>query len=406
MATKPRIALWHNLPSGGSKRQVWYHVRGLVARGYSVTAFRPPVKESGYLDLREWVEEIELPLDLPPSLEGRLFAQLGKAYHLPESQQAAMMAHAELFAKRAQEFDLTFANTCYQFAVPFVARFLPHQPTLLYLNEPSRPLYEARPELPWAKTVSAKGSLKERVAGPLEDAIKLHEVRYRTREARKSAAAFKKILSNSLYSRESILRAYGLDNSVCYLGVDTALFPDLKLEREPFVLGLGLFDPNKNVRLAIDALSEIPANRPALVWICNGVQEAYRIEMEIHAESKGVKLEIRTMVSDKELVETLNRATALLYTSRLEPFGLAPLEANSCGTPVVAVPEGGIRETVLHGKNGLLGLTPEELGTHIKTLMGDKNLARQLGEGGKAWVASEWTLESSIDRLEMQIQKL
>ncbi|NBU99759.1 MAG: glycosyltransferase, partial [Spirochaetia bacterium] len=37
-----------------------------------------------------------------------------------------------------------------------------------------------------------------------------------------------------------------------------------------------------------------------------------------------------------------------------EPFGYAPLEASSCGTPVVGVPEGGIRETVKDGINGFL----------------------------------------------------
>jgi len=59
-------------------------------------------------------------------------------------------------------------------------------------------------------------------------------------------------------------------------------------------------------------------------------------------------------VSDEELVEVLNRATALVYTSRLEPFGFAPLEANACATPVVAVAEGGVRETMRNGVNGIL----------------------------------------------------
>ena len=44
----------------------------------------------------------------------------------------------------------------------------------------------------------------------------------------------------------------------------------------------------------------------------------------------------------------IHSTAAMLYAPRLEPFGLAPLEANACGLPVIAVPEGGVRETVVH----------------------------------------------------------
>jgi len=44
----------------------------------------------------------------------------------------------------------------------------------------------------------------------------------------------------------------------------------------------------------------------------------------------------------------------MVYSARLEPFGLAPLEANACATPVVAVAEGGVRESIRNGVNGVL----------------------------------------------------
>ena len=70
------------------------------------------------------------------------------------------------------------------------------------------------------------------------------------------------------------------------------------------------------------------------------------------AESHEVTFDARRSIDDSELVETLNRATAMVYAPRLEPFGLAPLEANACGLPVVAVAEGGVRETIIDGVNG------------------------------------------------------
>jgi glycosyltransferase involved in cell wall biosynthesis len=59
----------------------------------------------------------------------------------------------------------------------------------------------------------------------------------------------------------------------------------------------------------------------------------------------------RWRFSDENIVELLNRAAVMVYSARLEPFGLAPLEANACATPVVAVAEGGVRESIRNGVN-------------------------------------------------------
>jgi len=68
-------------------------------------------------------------------------------------------------------------------------------------------------------------------------------------------------------------------------------------------------------------------------------------------------------LSDLELIERYRRAALCLLTSRLEPLGLTAMEAAACGTPVVAVCEGGYRETVVDGTTGLLAdRDPEALG--------------------------------------------
>src|SRR6476660_2487586 len=52
-----RIAIWHNLPSGGGKRALYYHVRGLVERGHQIEAWCPPTADRTYLPLDELVRE-------------------------------------------------------------------------------------------------------------------------------------------------------------------------------------------------------------------------------------------------------------------------------------------------------------------------------------------------------------
>jgi glycosyltransferase involved in cell wall biosynthesis len=95
-----------------------------------------------------------------------------------------------------------------------------------------------------------------------------------------------------------------------------------------------------------------------------------------------------------------------LYTSELEPFGFAPLEANACGLPVVAVAEGGIRETVIDERNGLLApRDPAQLAAAVNRLMADTELQRRLSEQGRTWVAENWSTKLAIDRLESALAK-
>ena len=67
-----------------------------------------------------------------------------------------------------------------------------------------------------------------------------------------------------------------------------------------------------------------------------------------------MKLKILNLISDEELVLLYNKAKMVVYAPYCEPFGLVPLESMSCGTPVVGVGDGGVKETVINGKTGIL----------------------------------------------------
>ena len=58
-----KIAVWHNLPSGGGKRALYDHVSGLVARGHEVEVWAPPTAHREYLPLGRIVREHIVPLD-------------------------------------------------------------------------------------------------------------------------------------------------------------------------------------------------------------------------------------------------------------------------------------------------------------------------------------------------------
>lgn len=122
--------------------------------------------------------------------------------------------------------------------------------------------------------------------------------------------------------------------------------------------------------------------------------------MEALAESRGVSLTIKRRITDRELAALLNRTELLLYTSRLEPFGYAPIEANACGAPVVAIAEGGVREVVIDGVTGILcDRDTEQLSAAIEKLIKDSALARELGENGARIAPERWSSKTATDTL-------
>jgi glycosyltransferase involved in cell wall biosynthesis len=400
-----KIAVWHNLPSGGGKRALYYHVRGLVERGHEVSCWCLDTADQTFLPLSELAPEhvVQTEFRKPRAgLSSWLVPWYSEALaRIQEFDDACRRCAKEI---AAGQFDLLFANSAVGYNVPFVLRHL-RMKKVLYLQEPRRFLYEAAPILPWVS--SAAEDLGSSLFNPrtiLRNYPNLQTLRLQAKQEWLNVHACDRVLVNSYFSRESVLRAYGVEARVCYLGVDTTLFRNLNLERERFIVGVGSLDRTKHIDLAINAVALLPEPRPPLVWIANSESEVYRNEMTELARLLKVDLRIEMAISDEELVTKLNKAALLLYTSRLEPFGFAPLEANACGLPVVGIAEGGIRETIQDRVNGfLVNPEPESIARAAQSLLHDRGLAKRLGETAADYVQREWDVEESVSRLETSL---
>lgn len=371
----------------------------------------PETADADYLSLAELAPEHRLPFRFPAPTTGaaRLFQKISGAEDLLLSE---MNRHSQACADAiaAGGFDVLFAAPCVIFRVPRLGRYLKGRglPLALYLQEPRRELYEARPELPWIALKKNSGDSRpawRRWRERISDYRRVAYLREGARLELEDAKCYDRILVNSFYSRESIARVYGLDARVCYLGYDATRFhrADPRPPRENFIVGLGSLDYIKGVDTALEAIARLPLPRPPLVWISNFGEPVYEAEMRVLAQRLGVELRIERKISDREIVDLLNRARVLLYTSRLEPFGYAPVEAGACGLPVVAVAEGGVRETVLDDVNGLLcDRDPAEIANAI-TRLNDEELAVRLGDEGERLAKARWSPEQSIIRLEKQL---
>ena len=249
-----RIAIWHNLPSGGGKRALYDQVAGLRSRGHEIEAWCPPTADTGYSPLTNLgIRENVIPLR-PAGVSSRarrIAEEIVSQGDTEETRRAhAMDEHSIKVAAaiHATNSDVLLAHPCQFYAAAAIGRHV-KLPSALYLQEPFRAFYEAMPQLPWL------ADRAEDLRGRLRQSNRLRAMRMQARQERANAAAYDLLLVNSLFSRESLLRAYGLDSRVCTLGVDTQRFQNLNLPREPMVIGIGSIHPHKNVKLVVQAMA-------------------------------------------------------------------------------------------------------------------------------------------------------
>lgn len=383
-----RVAVWHNFSSGGGKRALYYHVRGLVERGHHVVSFCTPQADQTFLPLSTLVEERVVPLDLREPKPLRVLHRARWRHTVPRIIKK-MDAHCRAVADAiGDDFDVVVSTSCQYLAVTPIGTYV-RPPSVLYLQEPNRRLYEALRLLPWLES-SRVIRAAIRTQGHAELA---------------AIAGYDRVLVNSRFSRESVLRAYGVRSQVCYLGIDTDLFHPPAAPERDYVVGVGSFTPEKNIGLAIEALGRVKPPRPPLVWIGDhAFSDRYVAELEQQANAAGVVFSPRRRVSDEELVALVGGARLMVYSPLLEPFGFAPLEANACGVPVVAGAEGGVREAIADGVSGLL-VEPDAdaLAEGIERLWRNPTEAATLGASAREHVLRSWTLEAADDRFEQHL---
>ncbi len=185
---------------------------------------------------------------------------------------------------------------------------------------------------------------------------------------RRSARAASQIITDSAFSASEIRAAYGIPAeriTVAPLGVSAAFAPaDSSLPQElpagvghPFLLHVGDLHERRNLPLVLDALLEarrhfgaLPALSLVLAGIDRGIAEGLcGIARDADAAEAVV---ILGAVEEQQLRLLYRSATALVYPSRYEGFGLPVLEAMASGTPVIASRAASIPEVL--GDAGIL----------------------------------------------------
>ena len=181
------------------------------------------------------------------------------------------------------------------------------------------------------------GRLRNRVLKPMLAGL--------ARWDRATAGRVDRYVANSRYVAGRIRRYYNRGSIVVYPPVDTAFYrPADRREPDPSFLVVSALVPYKKVEVAVEACRH--AGVPLKV-VGRGPEMA-RLQ-----RLAGPAAEFLGWRSDEEVRALYQRAAAVLLPG-VEDFGMVPVEAQACGTPVVALDSGGARETVIDGATGVL----------------------------------------------------
>ncbi len=185
------------------------------------------------------------------------------------------------------------------------------------------------------------------------------------------------------------------------VAAETAVRRKFNLPR-PFCLAVGTIEPRKNLPFLVEAFSTAKREDHDLVIVGKpgwDTDVLYQRIRQLHVDQR---VRVLDYVDEQELLTILRMATALLFPSRYEGFGLPLLEAMACGTPAVSSTAASLPEV---GGDAVLYADPADLDAwrdHISRIVGDAGLRTALREKGLARAASftwERTAKLSLEAL-------
>jgi D-inositol-3-phosphate glycosyltransferase len=214
------------------------------------------------------------------------------------------------------------------------------------------------------------------------------------------------------------LAAMGVDpekTRIVPCGVDTRQFapgPSTS-RRRPRLLIVGRLVPRKGSDIALEALTRIP--EAELVVVGGPPPELLAADNEAErlaslAAGLGVSDRFRMLggVARDEMPNVLRSADVVLCPARYEPFGIVPLEAMSCGIPVVASAVGGHLDTVVDRRTGRLVPVgdPEALAQAVNEVLDSPNAGADMGWAGRRRVLANYGWDRIAERTEAVYREL
>jgi glycosyltransferase involved in cell wall biosynthesis len=175
---------------------------------------------------------------------------------------------------------------------------------------------------------------------------------------------------------------------IVHNGVETKKYTPSFEDRDekPTLCYVGRLKRYKRVEILLRAVKRLSEDFPDIrLRVAGKGDDAERLEemakelgMEDHVEFLG-------FITSEEKLDLLRRSWVFAMPSEKEGWGITGLEANACGTPVVAFDVPGLRDSVKHGISGLLAKDDDGFHNAIGSILSDDELRRTLSHSAREW---------------------
>jgi starch synthase len=221
-----------------------------------------------------------------------------------------------------------------------------------------------------------------------------------------------RIIAVSRHERDDILELFNVKPSqvvVIHNGIDLDLYRRTSADAarkqfgidSDYVLFVGRTSRQKGMEHLVEAMQWV--DEPVRCVCCTSAPDTKKVEEEMAARvaAQPRVIWINTLLEEEQYVELYSNARVFVCPSVYEPFGIINLEAMACETPIVASAVGGILETVVADKTGLLvdPGNPRSLADAINALLRDREMAQHFGKAGRKRVEQHFSWRSIARRI-------
>jgi glycosyltransferase involved in cell wall biosynthesis len=268
-----------------------------------------------------------------------------------------------------KNYDVVLVNPSKFTQAPFILRFIKTK-KIYYCMEPLRLVYD--PMIKPDKNLDLIRYLYEKTIRQIRKIIDKQNVGF--------ANGY---ISPSKYLADIFNKVYKKQAEVVYCGVDTKFFIPSNIKKNNDLLFVG----SRNFLDGYYFFNEVLQDM--------GKKINYK---ELLSED--------TWLTDVELREVYRHTKILVATSHNEPLGLVPLEAMACGCVVVAVDEGGYRETITNKTTGLLlPRNSKTFSIELNKLLNNPKLIEKFAVQGISLVNRDWNWKVCANQLEKTLDK-
>lgn len=363
-----KIAFYHELHKGGARRGTNEFARQLKSRGHTVDLYI--IGRNKDLSEYNYYNHIFFYNFKPKIWEGHNWK---RRLYKDTIELIKILFLNRKIAKNINKknYDLTYIAASQYIESPFILQFL-KMPKFFFCNDPYyRIIYE--PELFNKKKLNKFKIFYEYV----NRFIRKYIDRWNIKKA-------DYIISVSEFVKKSFNSVYGkTEGHVINYGVDVSFFTPKKIEKDIDILYIGSYD-------FLDGY-------PLFKEIIGNFHFKPKIR-EIMFENE--------WLTDTQIRDIYRRTKIFVATSFKEPLGLVPLEAMSCGAVVVAVDDGGHRETVVNKQTGfVVKKKSTKIYQKINWLLKNPAERKRMSLNARRYVLKNWSWENKGGELEKYLFK-